>query len=134
MIEAAARCVSDVCLADPRVASVRVRIEKPGAVPGLRAAAVTMAARGRSGAMKGLPKKALVLAAGLGSRLRPLSESCPKPLLPLWGVPLLERMLRLLESWGVEEAAVNLHWQADRVRAYLAGRPGPLKIRVSHEP
>lgn len=84
--------------------------------------------------MKGLPKKALVLAAGLGSRLRPLSESCPKPLLPLWGVPLLERMLRLLESWGVEEAAVNLHWQADRVRAYLAGRPGPLKIRVSHEP
>jgi len=44
MIEAAARCVSDVCLADPRVASVRVRIEKPGAVPGLRAAAVTMAA------------------------------------------------------------------------------------------
>lgn len=44
MIEAAARCVSGVCLADPRVASVRVRIEKPGAVTGLRAAAVTMVA------------------------------------------------------------------------------------------
>lgn len=43
MIEAAARCVADVCLADPRVAHVRVRVEKPGAVAGLRAAAVTVA-------------------------------------------------------------------------------------------
>ena len=42
MIEAAAQCVADVCLSDRRVASVRVRIEKAGAIPGLRAAAVTM--------------------------------------------------------------------------------------------
>ena len=84
--------------------------------------------------MTALPKKALVLAAGLGTRLRPLSESCPKPLMTLWNVPLLERMLRLLESWGVEEVAVNLHWQPDKIRAYLSGRPGSLKIRCSFEP
>ena len=50
MIECAAECVARVCLADPRVAAVRVRIEKPGSVPGMRAAAVTMV-RGRAGEM-----------------------------------------------------------------------------------
>ncbi len=49
MIEGAAGCVAQVCLADPRVAEVRVRVEKSGAVPGLRAAAVEIV-RGRSGA------------------------------------------------------------------------------------
>lgn len=64
--------------------------------------------------MTGMPKKALVLAAGLGTRLRPLTLECPKPLMPLWNVPLLEHVLRMLESWGVEEIAVNMHWQPDK--------------------
>jgi NDP-sugar pyrophosphorylase family protein/aminoglycoside/choline kinase family phosphotransferase len=81
-----------------------------------------------------LPKKALVLAAGLGTRLRPLTETCPKPLLPVWNLPLLERVLRLLESWGVEEIAVNLHWHPERIQAYLAARAGSAKIRCSFEP
>ena len=80
------------------------------------------------------PKKALVLAAGLGTRLRPLTEVCPKPLMPLWNVPLIEHVLRLLESWGVEEIAVNLHWQPERLKAYLAARTGQAKIRFSYEP
>ncbi len=80
------------------------------------------------------PRKAVVLAAGLGMRLRPLTQGCPKPLMPVWGVPLLERALRLLEGWGVEEVAVNLHWQAERVRAFLAGRQGGAAVRESYEP
>ena len=84
--------------------------------------------------MTDMPKKALVLAAGLGMRLRPLTFSCPKPLMPLWDVPLLEHLLRLLESWGVEEAAVNLHWQPEKIKAYLAARGGRIKVRFSFEP
>ena len=69
-------------------------------------------------------KKAVVLAAGFGTRLRPLTLVRPKPLLPVWGVPMLERILRMLESWGVEEIAVNAHWQAPQVRQFVASRKG----------
>ena len=68
-------------------------------------------------------KKAVVLAAGFGTRLRPLTLVRPKPLLPVWGVPMLERILRMLESWGVEEIAVNAHWQA-RAASSATGRSG----------
>jgi NDP-sugar pyrophosphorylase family protein/aminoglycoside/choline kinase family phosphotransferase len=84
--------------------------------------------------MMRMPKKALVLAAGLGTRLRPLTETTPKPLMPLWNVPLIEHVLRRLESWGVEEIAVNLHWQPEKIRAYLESRKGTAKIRTSCEP
>ena len=84
--------------------------------------------------MMRMPKKALVLAAGLGTRLRPLTETTPKPLMPLWNVPLIEHVLRRLESWGVEEIAVNLHWQSEKIRAYLELRKGTAKIRTSCEP
>ncbi len=83
--------------------------------------------------MTGAPEKALVLAAGLGVRLRPLTLSCPKPLLPLWGVPLLGRVLEMLEAWGVREVAVNLHWKPDMIRRYLAGRESCLRVRFSQE-
>ena len=84
--------------------------------------------------MTGLPKRAVVLAAGLGTRLRPLTFERPKPLLPLWNVPLLERVLRLLEGWGVEEIAVNLHWQPEKLCAFLARRGGAARIQTSYEP
>jgi NDP-sugar pyrophosphorylase family protein/aminoglycoside/choline kinase family phosphotransferase len=80
------------------------------------------------------PKKAIVLAAGLGTRLRPLTLACPKPLMTLWGVPLLEHALRLLESWGVEQIAVNLHWQPEKIRGYLAARKGGAALSESYEP
>ncbi|MGN0852796.1 MAG: phosphotransferase [Kiritimatiellia bacterium] len=79
-------------------------------------------------------KKAVVLAAGLGTRLRPLTWVLPKPLLPIWGVPMLERILSMLESWGVEDIVVNAHWQAEKVRAYVAARKGPAKVAVADEP
>ena len=79
------------------------------------------------------PKKALVLAAGLGTRLRPLTFASPKPLMPLWNVPLLEHILRMLEAWGVEEIAVNLHWQPEKIQAYLSERRGGARLSFSHE-
>jgi len=79
-------------------------------------------------------KKAVVLAAGLGTRLRPLTLVAPKPLLPMWGVPMLERILAMLEKWGVEEIAVNAHWQAEKVRQYVHGRKGTAKVTVAEEP
>jgi len=79
-------------------------------------------------------KKAVVLAAGFGTRLRPLTLVRPKPLLPVWGVPMLERILRMLESWGVEEIAVNAHWQAPQVRQFVWNRKGCAKVTVAEEP
>ena len=79
-------------------------------------------------------KKAVVLAAGFGTRLRPLTLVRPKPLLPVWGVPMLERILRMLESWGVEEIAVNAHWQAPQVRQFVWHRKGRAKVTVAEEP
>ena len=73
------------------------------------------------------------MAAGLGTRLRPLTDSTPKPLLPVWGEPMLERILRMLEEWGVEEIAVNAHHLAEKVKAYCAARKGTAKITVSVE-
>jgi NDP-sugar pyrophosphorylase family protein/aminoglycoside/choline kinase family phosphotransferase len=84
--------------------------------------------------MNGVPEKALVLAAGLGKRLRPLTLARPKPLLPLWGVPLLGRVLDMLEAWGVKEVAVNLHWKPELIQEYLAGCASGLGVRFSHEP
>jgi hypothetical protein len=86
------------------------------------------------GPLAGAPKRALVLAAGLGTRLQPLTLACPKPLMTLWDVPLIEHALRLLEAWGVEEIAVNLHWQPEKIRAYLEGRKGVAQVRCSYEP
>ena len=79
-------------------------------------------------------KKAVVLAAGFGTRLRPLTLVRPKPLLPMWGVPMLERILSLLEKWGVGEIVVNAHWQAEKIRQYVAGRKGRAKVVVADEP
>lgn len=78
-------------------------------------------------------KKAVVLAAGLGTRLRPLTLATPKPLMPIWGVPMLERILCMLEGWGVEEIAINAHHLADQISRYAAHRKGRAKLIVSTE-
>lgn len=79
-------------------------------------------------------KKAVVLAAGFGTRLRPLTFVQPKPLLPIWGVSMLERILSRLELWGVEEIFVNAHWQAEKIREYVLKRKGAAKVTVAEEP
>ncbi len=63
--------------------------------------------------------KAIILAAGLGSRLRPLTDSIPKCLVPIRGVPLLGIWLDLLSKAGVTEILINLHYRAELVRAYV---------------
>ena len=67
---------------------------------------------------------ALVLAAGLGTRMRPLTATIAKPLLALEGRTLLDRALDRLAGAGIGRVAVNAHWQADAVAAHLAGRTG----------
>lgn len=77
-------------------------------------------------------RKAMVFAAGLGTRMRPLTDNMPKPLLEVAGRTILERILDRLEKAGVEEAVVNTHYFVDQVEAKLAGRRRP-KILLSHE-
>ena len=69
------------------------------------------------------PRAAMLLAAGLGTRMRPLTEHTAKPLLPLGGRPLLDHALDRLAAAGVETVVVNTHWQAGQVAAHLASRP-----------
>lgn len=78
-------------------------------------------------------RKAMVLAAGFGRRLRPLTVVTAKPALPLMGRPLIEYILRRLARSGVEEAVVNLHHRVDTVYASLDGAPDGLTIHRSLE-
>jgi len=65
--------------------------------------------------------KAFLLSAGLGTRLRPLTNDLPKCLLPVCGQPLLEIWLELLGKHGVDEVLVNTHWYAEKVVNFLEG-------------
>src|SRR5271168_2240021 len=66
------------------------------------------------------PRAAMLLAAGVGTRMRPLTDHTAKPLLPLGGRTLLDHVLSRLAAAGVETVVVNAHWHADRVAAHLA--------------
>lgn len=70
-------------------------------------------------------KTAMVLAAGLGERMRPLTEKTPKPLIEVGGKALIEHVLDKLADAGVETAVVNVHYLADQIEARLAGRQRP---------
>ena len=76
---------------------------------------------------------AMVLAAGLGNRMRPLTNVTAKPLLTLGGRTLLDHALDHLTEAGVETVAVNAHWQADAVAAHLAQRPSPPRTVLLRE-
>jgi MurNAc alpha-1-phosphate uridylyltransferase len=82
-----------------------------------------------------LPKvrAAMVLAAGRGTRMRPLTATTAKPLLMLGGRALLDHALDHLVDAGIETVAVNAHWQADAVAAHLANRPSPPRTIVLRE-
>jgi mannose-1-phosphate guanylyltransferase len=81
------------------------------------------------------PLRALLLAAGLGTRLRPLTLQTPKCLVTIGGEPLLGCWLRQLEAAGCEAVLVNTHYLADQVVAYLASWQGrTMAVESVHEP
>ncbi|MBX3489967.1 nucleotidyltransferase family protein [Parvibaculum sp.] len=77
-------------------------------------------------------RKAMVMAAGRGLRMRPLTETVPKPLVRLAGKPLIDHVLDRLAEAGIEDAVVNVHYLADLLVAHLAARTHP-RIVISDE-
>jgi NDP-sugar pyrophosphorylase family protein len=79
--------------------------------------------------------KAMILAAGLGTRLRPLTNTIPKPLLPIAGTPLIVWNLLLLKRHGIHDAVINLHHLGPMIEQAVGnGSKYGLKIYYSHEP
>ena len=78
------------------------------------------------------PRHAMVLAAGLGTRMRSLTEARPKPLVAVGGKPLIDHVLDKLAAAGVETAVVNVHYFADQIERHLVGRGAP-RIVISDE-
>lgn len=76
-----------------------------------------------------MPDAILFFAAGFGTRMRPLTDTRPKPLVPLGGRPMIDHALGLAEAAGIERKVANAHYLADQVAAYLE----PKGVRISHE-
>lgn len=80
-----------------------------------------------------VPETAMVMAAGLGKRMRPLTATRPKPLVEVAGKALLDHALDRLRGAGIRRAVVNVHYLADSVEAHLARRDQGLEIVISDE-
>lgn len=78
--------------------------------------------------------KAFLLAAGIGSRLRPVTDTVPKCMVPIDDRPLLDIWLNAFDRAGVDEVLVNLHHLPDVVRRHIAARTGPPGVRTFFEP
>ena len=78
--------------------------------------------------------KAFLLAAGIGSRLRPITDTIPKCMLPIGGRPMLDIWLDAFDRAGVDEVLVNLHHLPDVVRHHLQARAGTPAVRTFFEP
>jgi N-acetyl-alpha-D-muramate 1-phosphate uridylyltransferase len=79
-----------------------------------------------------IPKTAMVLAAGLGKRMRPITDAIPKPLVKIAGKTLLDRSLDALDEAGVQTAVVNVHHFPDQIMRHVALRKAP-KVVISDE-
>jgi MurNAc alpha-1-phosphate uridylyltransferase len=79
------------------------------------------------------PGSAMILAAGRGTRMRPLTDLTPKPLLDLAGQKLLDHAFDRLLAVGVRDVVVNAHWLGDQVANHLAARPEPPAVRLMRE-
>ncbi len=77
--------------------------------------------------------KTMILAAGLGTRLKPLTDQMPKALVPVGGRPLLRILLEKLHSIGCREAVVNVHHFADMIEEWCGANPTSIDIRFSDE-
>lgn len=80
-----------------------------------------------------VPKTAMVMAAGLGKRMRPLTATRPKQLIEVAGRPLLDHVLERLHVAGVENIVVNVHYLPGSIEAHLAARPHGLNVTISDE-
>lgn len=76
---------------------------------------------------------AMLMAAGLGKRMRPLTATRPKPLIRVAGKPLMDHALDRLEAGGIERTVVNVHYLADTVIAHVKARRSPMEILISDE-
>lgn len=79
-----------------------------------------------------MPAKAMVFAAGLGTRMRPLTDRVPKPLIKVAGKPMIDHILDRFDAAGVGTAIVNVHYLADQIEEHLSARKKP-KILISDE-
>jgi len=78
--------------------------------------------------------KAMILAAGFGSRLRPLTDTLPKPMVPVLNRPVLERTIDLLRTHGIRDITINLHHLPDKVQDYFGdGQRFGVKLHWSPE-
>ena len=80
-----------------------------------------------------VPRTAMIMAAGLGKRMRPLTATKPKPLIAVAGKALLDHVLDRLRGAGVKKVVVNVHYLADAVEAHLTSRKHGLEVVISDE-
>lgn len=80
-----------------------------------------------------LPRTAMIMAAGLGQRMLPLTADRPKPLVSVNGTTLLDHVLDQLRAAGVGRIVVNVHYLADRIEAHLAAHAGDFDVAISDE-
>ena len=101
----------------PSLRDVREFLEEHGLLDGAASQAVAK-----------IPTTAMVLAAGLGKRMRPITDRIPKPLVEIAGRTLLDRGLDALATVGVEKAIVNVHYLPDQIIAHVAGQKHPMVV------
>jgi MurNAc alpha-1-phosphate uridylyltransferase len=80
-----------------------------------------------------VPATAMVMAAGLGKRMRPLTATRPKPLIEIAGKPLIDHVLDRLKAAGVKKAVVNVHYLADAIEGHLQHRAKGMEFVISDE-
>lgn len=80
-----------------------------------------------------VPRTAMVMAAGIGKRMRPLTATRPKPLVSVAGKPLIDHVFDRLIAAGIERAVVNVHYLADQLEAHLRDRFPEIEIIISDE-
>ena len=78
-------------------------------------------------------KYGMILAAGLGKRMQPLTLKTPKPLLEINNYTLLERAINLLISHGVQEISINVHYLPDQIKSFINRKKFQVKITISNE-
>ncbi|WNO52732.1 nucleotidyltransferase family protein [Stakelama saccharophila] len=91
----------------------------------------TLAIRPRPGAA--VPETAMIMAAGLGKRMRPLTATRPKPLIKVAGKPLIDHVFDRLRTAGVKRAVVNVHYLADALEAHVTRRVEDIEVVLSDE-